>query len=262
MQDLLHVISFRLATSTPLLLVSKSINAEVTRLLKNLRNLLASQIYLQRIKEPTQAFLDVASRSRFVISLGPAETLFLVKRLPDNMKPLVKEIAFTLQPWDDAGPLWGTLWSAGSVLTNTLCSELSNLRTIAMELPHSGSEQEFWTAAPLRHLHDLLQSRRIDKVLFPYSNGDDAETYVNHFGPRNDAEDPEEIPSWMRHTASYIATEQREFDIVDVPSWTRWMSEPRFWEKQRLARTVQITRWGDTKLGSKTWRHIVVVPNE
>jgi hypothetical protein len=91
--------------STPPLLVSKGIHSKVARLLDNLRKLLASQIYLQLIKTPTQAFLEVASRSRFAITAGPIETLFLVKHLPDSIRPLVKEIAFKIQTWDDAGPL-------------------------------------------------------------------------------------------------------------------------------------------------------------
>ncbi|KAJ8111746.1 hypothetical protein OPT61_g5730 [Boeremia exigua] len=135
--SLTQLMSFRLSTSTPLLLVSKHIHSEVTRLLEDLQELLVSQIYLQRIKEPTQPFLEIASRSRFVVIGGPIETLFLVKHLPAAIKPLVREMAFALQTWDDAGPLWGTLQETSSEVTNTLCSELPNLRTIAMEVPQA-----------------------------------------------------------------------------------------------------------------------------
>jgi hypothetical protein len=120
----LRVMKFRLAMSTPLLLVSKEAHFAVKRLLDNLQKSLAAQIYLQRIKEPTQAFLDVASRSRFAIDAGPVETLFLVKHLPDSIKPLIKEMSFSLQIWDDAGELWGSCSGDGCEVTNTLCSEL------------------------------------------------------------------------------------------------------------------------------------------
>jgi hypothetical protein len=272
MKDLVHVISFRLAMSTPLLLVSKDIHSEVTRLLDNLQQYLAAQIYLQRIMEPTQAFLDIASRSRFAVAAGPIETLFLVKHLPDSIKPLVKEMAFMLQTWDDAGPLWGSWRGDGCVVTNTLCSELPNLRTIAMEVPDRLSGHELWTAAPLHHFHDLLKSKRIDTVRIFYGDGsieeDDVEeieaedddleqVYRREFGPRNDVKDEEEIPEILRKSSSYIETKQREFDVVKVPSWTQWMSEPRFLEKEKLSRTIEITRWEDTKLGSATYKQLV-----
>lgn len=264
------VMTFRLAMSTPIQLVSKEARFAVKRPLEKLRKSLAAQIYLQRIKEPTQDFLDVVSRSRFAIDAGPVETLFLVKHLPASIKPLVKEMALSLQLWDDVGELWGSCSGDGCEVTNTLCSELPNLRTVAMQVPRSLEEHDDWVAASLHHLHDLLQSKRIDTVrIFHYQGSVEEEEgygdadeelekiYRKEFGPRNDVPDPEEVPPCTRHSSSYIETKQREFDVVKVPSWTQWMIEPRFMEKELRARTIEITRWEDTRLGSRTYKHIV-----
>lgn len=177
-----------------------------------------------------------------------------MKHLPDSIKPLVKEMAFTLQTWDEAGPLWSR-----PDVTNTLCSELLNLRTIAMEVLYEDGNSDFCTEAPLHHFHALLQSKRIDTVCLFYGDGkgggDDKEVYRHEPGPRNDAEEVEESASYQEMFGGFVGPKRREFDIVEVPSWTQWTTEPGYLERQNLARMIEITRWEDKKLGSKTYKH-------
>ncbi|KAF3039084.1 hypothetical protein E8E11_006719 [Didymella keratinophila] len=85
--------------------------------------------------------------------------------------------------------------------------------------------------------------------------GDDKEVYRHEPGPRNDAEEVEESASYQEMFGGFVGPKRREFDIVEVPSWTQWTTEPGYLERQNLARMIEITRWEDKKLGSKTYKH-------
>jgi hypothetical protein len=193
------------------------------------------------------------------------EALFFVKHLPDSMKLLVTEVAFTLQTWeeDEEAELWGSIEEDfPDVVAHTLCSELPNLRTVAMEVPHSSSQLELWATASLYRFHDLLESHRIDTLRLFYGDGlgggTDLEVYSKIFGPRNDAEDPEQLSFDALNSGDWIATRDRKFDVVEATTWSEWMTEPRFLEKERMARTIEITRWDDKKLGSDSYNEIVL----
>jgi hypothetical protein len=263
-QKELFALSFRLSTSTPLLLVSKDTNSEVTRLLNKMQQLMSSQIYLQRIKQPTAEFLEIASRSRLAFTNGPVEAMFLVKHLPESIKPLITEVAFSLQMWDEdeEADLWGSNeGDLPDVVADCLCSELPDLRTVAMEAPNTPDQLEDWAEASLYRFQDLLESHRIDTLRLFYGDGlgggADLEVYSKIFGPRNDAEDPEPLSFDALNRGDWIATRDREFDVIEVCSWSDWMTEPRYLEKERLARTFEITRWDDKKLGSDSYKEIV-----
>lgn len=81
--------SFALSTSTPFLLVTKEVSIDVTRLLESYKQLLASTMCLQRITSPSQDFLDIVARSRFAFDAGPLAAAFLLKHLPDSVRPTI-----------------------------------------------------------------------------------------------------------------------------------------------------------------------------
>ena len=163
---------------------------------------------------------------------------------------------------DEEADLWGSNeGDVPDVVADCLCGELPNLRTVAMEVPHSPDQLEDWAEASLYRFHDLLESRRIDTLRLFYGDGlgggADLEVYSKIFGPRNDAEDPEQLSFGALSAGDWIATRDRKFDVIEVGSWSEWMTEPRYLEKERLARTIEITRWDDKKLGSDSHKETV-----
>ena len=80
------VLSFKLSTFTPLLLVSKDVQFEVRQVLGILRphfyRVIKESIYLDRIVSPCSMFLDICSRSRFILDSYPENSFDLLQNLP------------------------------------------------------------------------------------------------------------------------------------------------------------------------------------
>lgn len=133
------IISFRLSYSTPLMPIFKAIKFEFARMLENIRQMISSAIYLQRIKPPSQGFLDVVSRSRLVFDNLTA-AVFLMRHLPELVKSLIKEVVVTdsctYTDCDGTRWLWRELSPGGlSEVTDTLRTHLPNARTVAIQAP-------------------------------------------------------------------------------------------------------------------------------
>jgi hypothetical protein len=125
------VLMFKICASTPLLLVSKRVNADVRKLLETKRRVFKSTIHRDHLINPSVLFINSCSQSRFsFVATGSHAGTFWTSILP-QMEPYFQNLVIRQE--DSRS----TAEDRRPVFTHLLPQHFIGLRTMAFEVPYS-----------------------------------------------------------------------------------------------------------------------------
>jgi hypothetical protein len=250
----LTVLGFKLFTTTPLLLVSKEIRAEVQDFLQLFRpgwqGMMESTIHIHRIISPCSTFLDLCSRSRFVFNDTSPSTLWFLDNTPSCIKPCIRDIVITgkclvgrsaIDAWDQYG--YGGQYH--SQFTSLLRGRCKSLDTAALEIPKLAFSKYVIESA-IGGLLLLLRDEVINSVHFMQSRDDHGFSHAKLiFKVLDKLSGFSDEPI----TDECIATEvvPRVFDVLEESG-----DNLKPWANPSVDGGLRITRFADTELGTPT----------
>ena len=169
---------FNLITSTPLLLLSKSVRAEVQELLRRLRpiwhGIIESAGDTNSGNSPCLAFQEICSRSRFTLFESPDYAFSFLKNIPEWMRSCIRNITITrachakrrgIDAWDPYGNRCEFM--------DVLQARCTSLNSIALEVPSAIGGEKFAVQSATRFLLKSLVDKEITSVHFLQRNTSD-----------------------------------------------------------------------------------------
>ncbi|KAF2870389.1 hypothetical protein BDV95DRAFT_608387 [Massariosphaeria phaeospora] len=254
------LLTFRLSFPTPLLRVSAQIRAETQDLLKVLRprvhEIVKTSIHTHRIVDACPMFLDICTRSCFFFSTYAEDTLFWLKRIPEEMRPCVRDIVMMDQNLfaddEDTAEAWAWINNnrkKGSLFTHVICDTLPNLRSIGLQLDESSS---FAYLAP-GLCCDMLKAGKTDIVRLISRPDHDEDRCMNL--------NIEELVGTMSQDSAVLddkynyIQKRRKLDAIREITPSNVDQHPE-WSWLDVEEVVKITRWSDTRLGTSTYMKI------
>lgn len=185
------VLTFKICISTPLLLISKRVSADVHTLLETRRRIFKSTIHRDRIINPNRLFIDSCSHSRFsLVAIDSHAKTFWTSILP-QIQPYPQSLVIRQE--DSRS----TAKDRTPVFTHLLYQQFPGLRIIAFEVPYSleqsidqlqDSQRELGLQQTTYSHNDqlvlacgMLASEKLDVVLVFYQNaGQDIRVYLHY----------------------------------------------------------------------------------
>jgi hypothetical protein len=246
------VLSFKLFTTTPLLLVSKEIRAEVQDFLQlfqpGWQSMVESTIHLHRIISPCSAFLDICSRSRFVFNDTSPSTLWFLDNTPDCMKPCIRDIVITrkclaggrsaIDAWDRYG--YGGHYH--SEFTSLLRGRCKSLHKVALEIPKVAFSK-YVVESAIGGLLTLLRDGVVNSVHFMQSRDGHGFSHAKFI-----SEVLDELSGFSNEPITDTAEiVPRVFDVLEESG-----DSLKPWANHSFDGGLRITRFADTQLGTPT----------
>jgi hypothetical protein len=145
------------------------------RLRRDLDSLFKLTVYRNTILDPSPGFLDICSRSRFILAGGNGivASLHFLAKLPQKMRPHIRDIAILRDNLWEANThnrvAWEPKWVHGKGRTRVtdFLRHALNLDALALYVPTIGEERHYCEYAP-EAVCKMLADGTINVVRFIY----------------------------------------------------------------------------------------------
>lgn len=176
----LPTLAFRVSTFSPLLLVSKQVSSEVSHWIHSSGFQSSIHATIRRCVfgdtlDPSQdpGFVQLFKNSRLILSFTAKESISFLKRIPTEIRGHIESVVFTLHATKFDDYPTGLAWSKKkterhSDYVEALQKSLPNLREIAMQMPLTGADDDYFCTTARNEVADLLFDGIIDTLRLVY----------------------------------------------------------------------------------------------